>query len=198
MSDVFHIICAGPSTRPYLAMDTWLKKSVILCNGMPLLWTARCEDLRWVMIDPIPEGLKSWTQNPCENTRYCTDLNKHDVLGGTVIRHNHVHVMDNPEVAGFFWHGSVGQLACHLAWWLGAKRCMVWGLDYHDKRRSYDRLHQSMSSPDKFWDHMDVVEGGWQKLVTGLHDLGCEVFNANPGTALKAVPLIDVREALKE
>jgi len=200
MAQTFHIICAGPSTWPWIAKPGygWFDKNVILCNGMPLVWNQDCLNLRWVMIDDIPEGLKAWARSPNPRPRYCTDLNKHAVNNGIVIRHNSKHVMDKPEVSGFFWHGSVGQLACHLSWWLGADRCMVWGLDYQDKKRSYDQVHPSMVAEKKLWDHMDVIESGWGKLVTGLQDLGCKVFNCNPESALKAVPMIDPEKAFKE
>lgn len=194
----FHIICAGPSAQPWISKIDWCNKSVVLCNGTPLIFNRQTKDTRWVMIDDIPEALKFWTQGLNDAIKYCTDINKHDVLGGYVIKHNVSYVSDNPLVSGFFWQGSVGNLACHLAQWLGATKCYVWGLDYQDKTRSYSHIHDSLKSETNKWKNMDNIEVGWQKTRTGLHDLGCEIYNCNPNSVLQALEIVDPDKAAKE
>ena len=45
---------------------------------------------------------------------------------------------------------------------------------------------------------MDNIEVGWEKTKVGLHDLGCEVYNCNPSSELKALEKVDPNKAAKE
>lgn len=193
-----HVLCAGPSVRPWIDQINWSNKSVFLVNGMPLVFNKRTKVTRWVMIDDIPEGLKEWAGGLSDVTRYCTNINKRDVLGGTVIRHNSVAATDTPEVLGFYWNGSVGNVACHLAWWLGYTRCMVWGLDYQNKIRCYSSIHSSLMPDVKNWENMDIVEVGWERTKNDCEAMGCRIFNCNPDSELRALPKIDPNEAALE
>lgn len=170
-----------------------------MTNGIPLLVPSVVGvDVRWCMIDELPEALQEYGKSRVTYPRFCTKLNKHQVTDGIVVRHHGRHVMDNPMELGFFWQGSVGHMACHLAWFLGARKVYVWGLDYKSKERSYDHVDPSLKAPEGERWLMQNIEVGWDKLRTGLRDLGCEVYNCNPCSELRALPMITPEGAILE
>jgi len=180
-----HVLAGGPSLVPWLPRRDWSTGNVIGCNGIPLL----VPDVPiWLMIDPLPGNLLGWAQSNKRAIKYCTAQNSSQVPNGRVIPVQGKAVMDDPWAKGFFFYHCVAHAACHLAWSWGIKTILVWGLDYQDHADAWGGHGPS-------WD-MDKVEEGWKRLRDGLRDLGSEVLNCNPQSALKALPLVDPNLAI--
>ena len=82
----------------------------------------------------------------------------------------------------------MGHVGCQLAWQQGATEIFIWGLDYHDRKRSYDERPKEPP-----WDLLSI-EGGWERLANDLKDFGVRLYNMNPESNLKALVKMDPDE----
>jgi hypothetical protein len=92
------------------------------------------------------------------------------------------------------WNKSSGAACINLAVHLGAKRIILIGFDMKqiDGRSNYHDEHKTNSN-DKVYRRFKAP---FPRLARALKELGIEVINATPGSALNSFPIMTLEEAL--
>lgn len=191
----WHVIAAGPSIKEVALKVDWSGKPAICCNGVPLLFRG-VEN--WITIDPPRDALESWAGTDVTTRKFvhCTVEAEFERI---VFRHwNRVGPSRDPFKNGLFWHGSVAMAAADLARVLGARRIIVWGLDYVDRSHAYDEMFPGMKAKGLAqWD-VQAINERWKDMAHEMkYQGGPEILNANPGSLVKVLPMIDPKEALE-
>lgn len=187
--ETIHCIGCGPSAKPWLE-QLKIKPNIIGVNSMgPLL-----NPPFWVMVDPIKDSsIIGWASSREDVTYYCTRYNTEDLplRNKLCMKTVGTRVQGDPWKDGFFMLRSSLVTAAHVAWTLGAKRVIIWGLDMSD----HDRTD---GSSGRAWRNMESIREGWRRLRDGLRDLKCEVFNANPDSRITELDFIEPGKAIGE
>jgi hypothetical protein len=95
-------------------------------------------------------------------------------------------------------HGSnSGYQAINLAYHFGAKRIVLLGMDMHTDGHCHWRKRTVETTPGDFNQTLrQTMLPKFNSLVEPLREVGVEVFNATPGSALTCWPLCTLEEFL--
>ena len=184
-----HVLAAGPSLKSYVTLG-WPDGVLIGTNGVGLI----CPELSaWCACDVMPACVVEWARK-FDGQKFVSEKNKHQFPGACVVKHwdsqGPLH-FEEAEIRGFYWHGSVAMMACEIARLLmNARTIFVHGLDYHDAAHCYDDVDPALVRKEKYWD-MPLLERNWCSMVMNYKNMGVKLWNANPNSALHALPKLE-------
>jgi len=185
----WHVLGAGPSLLEFAARQDWKGFHCVATNGTPLV----CKGFsHWCSVDPMPRkvldaleplevpklvgGVPGWEK---DGKGYPKD----SVQAPHWSRIGPLRLADMPA-RGLYWRTSVVQMGMELARLLGARRIVLWGVDYADNSHAYDKACPEGARPKGArWD-LTSIKQAFQTLALEYQTAGIEVWNANPGSLL--------------
>lgn len=91
------------------------------------------------------------------------------------------------------WNGNSGASAINIAYWLGAKRVVLIGFDMARVDGAHNwHEHYGPRSP-KFSPYHRHMRG-WPTIAQDAKDLGLEILNATPGSAITDFPIVPLEK----
>jgi hypothetical protein len=93
------------------------------------------------------------------------------------------------------WNNNSGASAINIAYWLGAKKIILLGFDMRLKngRKNYhDDYHHDAKNPELFAKHLR----GFPQIARDAEELGVEILNATPDSAITAFSFVDLNDIL--
>jgi len=93
------------------------------------------------------------------------------------------------------WNNNSGASAVNIAYWLGAKRIVLVGFDMHPEKGRHnwhDLYPKRQRGFNPYPRHMIC----WPIIAKDAKQLGIEILNATPGSAIQDFPYIELNEAI--
>jgi hypothetical protein len=196
----FHVAGSGPSLKN--VMKELPIKRTICVNSVPLLginyryWYC-CDKpiegkhdymIKWALTSDSNEVIKVVT----EAWDFVDDYHENPFFRCKTFLQGPI---SDPEKGGLF-HGKSSVIgAVDLARMMGAKVIFLHGVDYTSREHAYDKDHPELIEQVEW--NMERVERSWTNAMDMWSQLGIQVFNANPNSALNAVPRCSCMEALR-
>ena len=95
---------------------------------------------------------------------------------------------------GLYWNSSSVQAALDLARHMGARRAILWGVDYHDRRHAYTGSaaipRDPLDNPGTPWANWERIVHGFETVKAACAASGLEILNANPNSRLTVFPFV--------
>ena len=184
-----HVFACGPSIK-YLLQDDWSKEKTIGCNGVGLLGL---KINTFCACDRMPDPVVKWAET-FPGFKFVSAINQDQFERAAVIKHwpsQGPLPYEEAEMRGFYWHGSVAMMACEIARLLmDAETIVIHGLDYLSNEHAYDSISPELKRKEAFWD-MPLLERNWKSVWLNYQKYGVQIWNANPNSALQALPKLD-------
>ncbi len=192
-----HVVGTGPSVAK-VNVD-WSLLITIGVNGAFKI----VPDLNyWLMVDnwspnnknPLYKEVNKWFTGDEETIKLCrygifgpySMMDDDEKKPDHMFRHSGFGPVSSLS-GGLFWGRSSVSAAVDLARHMGASKVVLWGCDFNDHSHAYDMVHGAQ------WD-LGKLEKEFTILRKGCADYNCEIVNASPGSALKAIPCVDPGE----
>lgn len=210
--ETIHVVGCGPSARNFAPLAAG--RISIGVNGAGVVIP---ELTYWLACDPIStdrplnnairkylmentyyqhafQFILSWQRNPMQEAIGKWTLFKQS---GEFLRRQ-----DKPHWRnGFYFYHSSVHAAMELARLMGAKKIVLWGVDYDDRSHCYtgkEIVGDCKDNPDKEWDDIGCHLEGFLKIKEFYEKEGIEIENANLNSKIGIFKKVDYQPTEKD